>query len=82
MSSCFMANLCLFVWVEALRPSQQFFSHCMFSSVEPVLINKDEESCLRTQHRAPGEIRTQDLEIKSPTPYQAKDAPLYGELTK
>ena len=32
-----------FVWVVALRPSQQFFSHVgMFSWIEPVLSNEDE----------------------------------------
>ena len=31
---------------------------------------KDEMSCSRTQHRTPGEIRTRDLAIKSPTLYQ------------
>ena len=57
-----------FVSVEALSPSQQFFSHVgTFSWVEPVLSNEDEVSCSRTQHGAPGEIRTRDLAIKSPT---------------
>ena len=52
----------LFVGVEALRPSQQFFSHIgTFSWVEPVLSNEDEVSCSRTQHCAPGEIRSRDL---------------------
>ena len=52
------------VWVEALHPSQQFFSHVvMFSWVEPVLSNEDEVSCSRTQHCAPGEIRTRVLAI-------------------
>ena len=61
----------LFVWVEDLLPSQQFFSHvAMFSWVEPVLSNKDEVSCSRTQHCAPGEIRTRDLAIISPVLYQ------------
>ena len=33
----------LFVWVKALHPSQQFFSHVgTFSGVEPVLGNEDE----------------------------------------
>ena len=51
----------LFVWVEDLLPSQQFFSHvATFSLVEPVLRNKDEVSCSRKQHCAPGEIRTRD----------------------
>ena len=27
-------NFCLFVWVEALRPSQQFFSHVGTETVE------------------------------------------------
>ena len=59
-------ELVLFVWVEALRPSQQFFSHVRtISWVEPVLSNEDEVSCSRTQHRAPGEIRTHDLAIKT-----------------
>ena len=44
----------LFVWVEALCPSQQFFSHVgMLTSVELVLSNEDELSCSRTQHHAP-----------------------------
>ena len=39
-------NRFLFVWVEALRPSQQFFSHVgTFTWVEPVLSNEDEVSC-------------------------------------
>ena len=47
-----------FVWVDALHPSQQFFSHFgMFSWVEPVLSNENEVSCSRTQHHAPGEIQ-------------------------
>ena len=58
-----------FVWVEALRPSQQSFSHVgTFSWIEPVLSN--EVSCSKTQHRAPGEIRTCDLAIKSLALYQ------------
>ena len=45
---------CLFVLVEALHPSQQFFSHVWtFSWVEPVLSNEDEVSCSRTQHYTP-----------------------------
>ena len=37
------------VGVDALRHSQQFFSHVMtFSWVEPVLSNKDEVPCSRT----------------------------------
>ena len=32
----------LFVWVKALRPSQQFFSHVGYSWVEPVPSNEDE----------------------------------------
>ena len=41
------------VWVEALCPNQQFFSHVgKFSWVEPVLSNEDEVS----QHCTPGEI--------------------------
>ena len=38
-------NFCLFVWLEALRPSQQFFSRVgTFSWVEPVLSDEDEVS--------------------------------------
>ena len=59
------SDSCLLVWVEALRPSQQFFSHVgTFSLVEPVLNKedeKDEMSCSRTKHSAPGEIRVCDL---------------------
>ena len=48
----------VFVWVEALRPSQQFFSHVRtFSWVAPILSNEDEVSCSRTQHRTLGDIR-------------------------
>ena len=60
-----------FVWVEALCPSLQFFSHVgTFSLVEPVLRNEDGVSCSMTQHGAPGEIRTHDLTIKSLALYQ------------
>ena len=39
-------GLFLFVWVEALCPSQQFFSRLgTFSWVEPVLSNEDKVSC-------------------------------------
>ena len=58
-------------WFEALRRSQQSFSHFgTFSWVEPVLSNEDKVSCSRTQHRASGEIRTHDLVIKSAALYQ------------
>ena len=53
-----ISPLFLFVEVEALRPSQQFFSHVgTFSLVYPVLSNEDDVSCSRTQHRAAGEMR-------------------------
>ena len=49
--------ICFFAWVEALYPSQQFFSHVVtYSWDEPVLSNEDENSSSRTQHHAPGEI--------------------------
>ena len=54
------------VWVEALRPNQQFFSHLGTFSWS----KEDEESCSRTQHRTPGEIQTRNLAIKSPALYQ------------
>ena len=39
----------MFVWVEALRPSQHFFNHIRTSSwVEPVPSNEDEVSWSRT----------------------------------
>ena len=58
-------------WVKALRPSQQFCSHVgTFSRVEPVLSNEYKVSFLRTQRRAPGEIRTRNIAIKSPAHYQ------------
>ena len=57
----------LFVWVEALRPSQQFFSHVgTFSLVEPTPSNEDEVSCSRTLHRSSGEILTHNLVIMCP----------------
>ena len=62
---------CLFVWVEALRPSQQFSSHVgIFSWAEPVLSNEDVIYCSRKQHSSPGEIQTRDLAIKSPALYK------------
>ena len=60
----------LYVSVEALHPSQQFFSHGTFSWVEPVLSKEDEVSCLRAQHRAPGEILSCHLGIRSLALYQ------------
>ena len=49
----------LFVWIQALPPSQQFSSQVWtFLWVEPVISNEDEESCSRTQHWAPGELRS------------------------
>ena len=63
-------NNCLFVWVEALRPSQLFSHVETFSWVEPVLRNEDEVSCSWTPHRAPNEIQTSDLAIKCPALYQ------------
>ena len=63
----------LFVSIDALCPSQQFFSHIgKFSWVEIVLhvSNEDEVSCSRTQHCAPGEIQTPDLAIRSLAFYQ------------
>ena len=60
-----------FFGVEALRPSQTFFSHARtFSWVEPVLSNEDAGSCSRTQNCAPGEIGNRDLVIKSLALYQ------------
>ena len=41
-----------------------------YNYFEPVLSNEDEVSCLGTQHRAPGEIRTRDLAIKRPVLYK------------
>ena len=57
---------CLSVCFEALRPSQQFYSHVGSASwVKPVLSNVDEVSCSRAQHRAIREIRMHELAIKS-----------------
>ena len=70
----------LFVWVEALHPSQQFFSHVRtFSRVEPVLNNEDEVSCLGTQHRAlvrcePASLRSG---VQHSIPTEPK-VPVYG----
>ena len=59
--------VCLFVF-KALRPDQQCLGHFGTASwVKAVLSNGDEASCSRTQHRAPGEVRTRNLTIKSPT---------------
>ena len=46
-----------------------------FSELNPVLGNEDKVSCSRTQHQAPGKIRTSDLAIKSPALYRANGAP-------
>ena len=38
--ACTLRDWILFVWVEALHPSQQFFSHVgMFTWIKPVLSN-------------------------------------------
>ena len=56
---------------EAFRQRQQFFFHVgTLSWVEPVLSNEDELSCSRTQHPAPGRIRTRDHAIESTALYQ------------
>ena len=61
----------ILVWVEALHPSHQFFSHAStFSWVEPVLSKEDAVSCSRTQHRCLGEIPTCNPAIKSLALYQ------------
>ena len=58
------------VWVEALRPSQQFYSNLgIISWVELVISNKDDVSCSRKQHYAPGEVWTLKLAIKSLAPF-------------
>ena len=60
------AHLILFVWVEALHPSQSTIFQYVRTIpwVEPVLSNEDEASCSRTQHRTHGEIRTRNLAIR------------------
>ena len=51
---------------EALRHGQQFFSHVRTACwAYLILSHGDEVSCSRTQHRAPGAIRTRDHAIKS-----------------
>ena len=55
--------ICLFVCLsEVLRPGQQFSV-----ILGRLLGNGDEVSCSKTQPRAPGEDRTRDLAIVSPT---------------
>ena len=44
-----------------------FQSYRAFSFVGPVIGNEDEMSYLEHKFRAPGEIRTLDFEMKSPT---------------
>ena len=67
--STYRKRICLFVYLfAALRPGQQFFSHFGTTSwVYLVLSNWDEVSFSRTRHRDPGDDRTRDLAIKSPT---------------
>ena len=54
---------CWLVWVDVLRPSQQFFSHVgIFSWVMKM------KFLAQGHYRAAGEIQTHDLAIKSGTP--------------
>ena len=75
------AFVCSFLWVEVLRPSEQFFSHVgTFSWVEPVLSYEDDVSCSRAQHLAPGEIRTRNFAIKSPALYRCFHCGMYFQF--
>ena len=59
-----MFYLNFFVSVDALRPSEQFFSNVgMFFLVEPELGSEDIMFCSRTQQSASGEAQTSDLSI-------------------
>ena len=56
-------NDCLFVWVEALRPSHQFFSHVRaFSWVEPVLLKM---KCLAQGHNIAPLVRFEPTTLRS-----------------
>ena len=60
------------VWVEALRPSQQFFSMSRRSHRFLGFTSTFWEvnvSCSRIQHGEPSEDRTPDLSLRSPTLY-------------
>ena len=60
--------VCSFVF-KALRPGQQCLGHFGTPGFLGLTSTKQggEVSCSRTQHRAPGEVRTRDLTMKSPT---------------
>ena len=46
-------KVALFVWVDAILPSQQFFSRVeTLSWVESILSCEDKMSCSKTQHNA------------------------------
>ena len=56
-------NDCLFVWVEALRQSQQFFSHVgTFSWIEPVLLKM---MCLAQGHNIAPLVRFELATLRS-----------------
>ena len=62
--------LIIFVWVEALQPSQQFSTHVRnfflgWTRTRQWTCDEDKMLCLRTQPRAPGEIRTPNHAIES-----------------
>ena len=75
-TAIFKANL---VWVEALRPSQQFFSHV---GTEPLLpgyykyfLGGVNVLCSRIKHGNSSEDRTPDLSLWSLTLYHQATAP-------
>ena len=63
----------LFVWVEALRPSQQFFSHVGTELPLPgydlYLFWEVNVSCSRIQHGDLSDDRAPDLSLQSPKLY-------------
>ena len=77
-SGLFSSDYFLFVRVEALRPSQQFFSHV---ETEPLLPGYYQYflggnvSCSRIQHVDLSEDRTPDLSLRSATLYHKATAP-------
>ena len=57
------------VWVDDLRPSQQFFSHARTELGITSTFWEVNVSCSRIQHGDPSEDRTPDLSLRSPTLY-------------
>ena len=70
-----------FVWVNALRSNQQYFSYIgMFSLVEPVLSSVDKVSSSKTEHSAVPSMRLKPGSFQSQVEHSATEPLLFSEM--